>query len=567
MADTTFADGGVRTVAFTGQHAPGMGPDVVISTLGYPSLNAHGQVAFASTLAGTGIDNLNGDTIWLDSTGSDLELLARSGEQAPDAPAGMLFFHAFDFLYPSPQLNDAGDVGGAFRLYDSLNPTLINPDHGTRNFGYWLRRPGEGLTNVVLGGEQTPEFNHFFRGFGFYSINNLGQHVHGAVPLPIPAGDIADAIPTESLWLLGPDDAPRLIAGRGNPAPGLPSGVVFLNDGNDLSEVSDALLNDVGQVAFKMRVSGPGVNSSNDLGYWIWEPLGGAKLIIRERDQAPGLPSGVTVDFSVFGGLTEFNDAGQVMLYGLLQGTGVNSNNNAGTWLTNADGDLELLVREGTVAPGTSTNSVFAVVGQFALNNAGQAAVEWSLRGTGIGNNNRSGIWSHSGDGALELLVREGDPAPDTADGVVFDDSLDLEVPIFADALSLNDSGQHAFSANVRGPGVTTANNFGVWAQDRAGAWRLIVRTGEMLDVDDGPGIDMRTVQDILLGGDFLNDRGQVAFHARFTDGSRGIFISNVVAVPEPSSVGLIAICLLAKLGLRPPASKYGSGTAASGCK
>jgi len=44
-----------------------------------------------------------------------------------------------------------------------------------------------------------------------------------------------------------------------------------------------------------------------------------------------------------------------------------------------------------------------------------------------------------------------------------------------------------------------------------------------------------------------FNNLGQFAFWARFTDGSSGIFVSNRVAVPEPSSMFAIlmgALCL-----------------------
>jgi hypothetical protein len=41
-----------------------------------------------------------------------------------------------------------------------------------------------------------------------------------------------------------------------------------------------------------------------------------------------------------------------------------------------------------------------------------------------------------------------------------------------------------------------------------------------------------------------FNDLGQFAFLATFTDGSSGIFVSNVAAIPEPN--GLILATLLA---------------------
>jgi len=39
-----------------------------------------------------------------------------------------------------------------------------------------------------------------------------------------------------------------------------------------------------------------------------------------------------------------------------------------------------------------------------------------------------------------------------------------------------------------------------------------------------------------------LNSRGQIAFWARFNDGTQGIFVSDRVAVPEPSTLGLIVV-------------------------
>ena len=39
-----------------------------------------------------------------------------------------------------------------------------------------------------------------------------------------------------------------------------------------------------------------------------------------------------------------------------------------------------------------------------------------------------------------------------------------------------------------------------------------------------------------------FNNLGQLAFAATFTDFSRGIFVSNRVAVPEPSSLLLAAL-------------------------
>jgi len=104
---------------------------------------------------------------------------------------------------------------------------------------------------------------------------------------------------------------------------------------------------------------------------------------------------------------------------------------------------------------------------------------------------------------------------------------------------------------------VDLSNAVGIWATDRTGALQLIARTGDLLEVAPG---DFRTIIDFA---DFLdnyagsgnsdgrpsglNNLGQVAFGASFTDGASGIFVSNRVAVPEPSAISTIlvgALCL-----------------------
>ena len=91
------------------------------------------------------------------------------------------------------------------------------------------------------------------------------------------------------------------------------------------------------------------------------------------------------------------------------------------------------------------------------------------------------------------------------------------------------------------------------------GNLRLIVRQGDTIDVDDGPGIDLRTIRYLSVfssntgnddgRGSGFNDLGQLAFKATFTDGATGIFVSDRVAViPEPSSLllaGLVGVAFI----------------------
>lgn len=116
-------------------------------------------------------------------------------------------------------------------------------------------------------------------------------------------------------------------------------------------------------------------------------------------------------------------------------------------------------------------------------------------------------------------------------------------IPLF-----LNSNGQVAFGARVNGRG-------GVWAQDINGLLRPIALAGDVIDIDNGPGVDLRTITGATLFSDTFNaaagnsdgrssafnDLGQIVFLASFSDGSRGVFVSNLVAIPEPASVMIAA--------------------------
>jgi hypothetical protein len=63
------------------------------------------------TLAGTGIDDLNDEGLWVEGPGG-LERLAREGEQAPGLPAGIKFGSSSGIdVFESPAPTVLGDTG------------------------------------------------------------------------------------------------------------------------------------------------------------------------------------------------------------------------------------------------------------------------------------------------------------------------------------------------------------------------------------------------------------------------------------------------------------------------
>jgi hypothetical protein len=517
--------GTLRTVALTGQQAPGM-PDGTAFNSFDPRplvLNDAGETAFAG-LYSNGSDF--GQGIWSEGGGS-LNLVAAQGQQAPGLPDGVTYNY-----FPSPGrlvINDAGTtVFSAF---------LTGP--GAPCCGIWSSGPGGSALVARDGGQVagTPA-GVFYGVYPTASGNNAGNTF-----LANDAGQVAfQTLISGSDWaiLAYRHGNIELVARPGSHAPGTPDGVNFF----DLN-LGGLALNNSGQTAFTGPLTGGGVNSTNDVGIWS-EGSGSLALIARKGNQAPGMPDGAVFNppFSV--GSLDLNNAGQMAFRSSVTGGGVDSTNNYGIWLGTA-GDLSLVARKGDHPPGTPSGVKFGTPIALALNDAGQIAFSAGLAGTGIDSTNDFGLWSGAPD-SLALVAREGDHAPGTEDGVVF---AKLSDPY--DTLILNAAGQTAFFAQLAGSGISATNDFGIWATDRSGALQLIAREGDPLEVAPG---DFRTVSGLIffdtanqyVSGNSdgrpsaFNNRGQVAFAARFTDGTSGIFVSNAVAIPEPNTLLLGAI-------------------------
>jgi hypothetical protein len=255
-------------------------------------------------------------------------------------------------------------------------------------------------------------------------------------------------------------------------------------------------------------------------------------LINKNGDRSS---SGLPGETFTPGSLGGFNDLGHMAYQVGFAGPGVTTSNNVGIALRRYDAPL-IVARLGDAAPGTEPGTVFtSILTTPTLNNADQLVFAASLNSDP---NNDTGLWLGA-PGDLRLVFRKGDPAPGVPDGVTFAHWFQLSPPI-------NDLGQVAFLTVLQGPGVTSANDLGIWATDRAGNLQLIAREGDAIEVAPN---DYRVIRQLNLresGSDRfdhpkLNNRGQIAFHASFLDNSHGIFISNAVAVPEPANLCFVA--------------------------
>jgi hypothetical protein len=511
----------LRTVALSGQPAAGTDSGVNYKSFGAhfivdipdfiyfgPVINDAGQVAFRADLAGTGVDATNDQGVWSEGSGA-LDLVARVGSPAPGAPDGVHFGRRSDLELFEPVINSAGQTA----FYGALTDGSV---------GIWSEGSGS-LALVAHDGMQVsgaPEgANHNFgllRDFlaDLPYLNDAGQTAFWA-------NLSGEGVDNTNDWAVWSDASGSLgmVARAGTPAPGVPEGVNF-----DSFFVLRGF-NNAGQTAFFGFVTGEGVDPSNDQGIWS-EGSGSLALVARSGNPAPGTPSGVHIR-EFFYPVT-INNAGQTLFSGWLTGDGVDATNDEGLWL-DTSGTVTLVARSGDPAPGTPDGVRFAPFSNLTanairpLNDAGQVAFRGQLTGTGVTSTNDLGIWVE-GDDSGQLVARTGDLAPGTTGGIRFNG---LGRP------ALNDAGQVAFRGDLTG---SSNSNLGIWATNEDGVLQLIARKGSLLEVAPG---DSRTISDLGFVTDSgnsdgrpsaFNDLGQLVYWARFTNGTQGVFVSNVVA-------------------------------------
>lgn len=351
-----------------------------------------------------------------------------------------------------------------------------------------------------------------------------------------------------------------LVAREGDPAPGTEAGVVF-------EQILQHQSSATGNIALRATLTGPGVDASNDVGVWSYRS-GALELVARTGLVAPG------ADGAIFAGFEEFliNSVGQVAFIAALSGPAVNDTNNSGIWsesggtlgmltrggLSHAPGTQRLPFRRfhfialnqggqcafsatltgsgshtsgiwvgtsaltevavasefdpagGTPAPGAALASFRNLISPIEIDSSGGTAFFADLAGAGVDQTNDSGIWSNDGGGSA-LVAREGDVAPGTAAGTVFDD---FERSIQPAAPSRNDR-QIVFSASVRGPAVGPTNDQAIWTKAPGREPLLIARTGDAAPETDGALF-------FGLGYPSCNDAGQVVFSAVLARGTAG---------------------------------------------
>ncbi|MGH9198463.1 MAG: DUF7453 family protein, partial [Acidimicrobiia bacterium] len=311
---------------------------------------------------------------------------------------------------------------------------------------------------------------------------------------------------------------------KGEAAPGTEPGTIFgpLFDGYLPSVPA---LDEAGRLSFAATLEGPAVNASNGTGIWSWD-LGALSLVARAGMQAPEIePGGVFASFPFdFALFPPSVGDGRIGFDASLTGPGIDFDNNEGLWSFGSGGS-HLIARRGDPAAGFPLGAFYS--SQFlnlVINDAGHALVRGSVIGSGITDTNDEAFWTDRG-GVLSLLLREGDPAPDTSPGVRFGGAGEFIGTGYSfESVSWSNGSGLAIQGNLTGSGINTFNNEALYLE-RSGALRLLVREG-----NSAPGVHPNeTFGGNSVTADFgdivMNSLEQAAFTARVAGNQRTIYV------------------------------------------
>ena len=500
-----------RIVAYSGRQAPGLSGITfqtfrrVATGFDYsaPAINRSGKVAFVATLAGAGVNATNNTSLWSDASPrfepipQGLRLLARAGTRPAGLPDGIVYKEFLD----TPALSD----GGQAAYFASV--AGIGIQNGVNDHGLWAHG-GRGLfAPVALRGNPAPG-------------TSLGTDFSTLQMGPFNGGRLAFAATVRAVGLTGNgvyglwaqrNGALELVLRGGTPVPGIP--------GAEVSVIGTPVFNAAGQTAF-WSASSTSINGA------IFSEGGGTLALIAARDSpTPGIEKDA---FATFGSATprlRINDAGRIVF------AATTVNGNAGIW-SDRGGALELIVSRSTQPPGTPPGTLFDTFSDPVIDHAGRIAFQAKVRGADVTASNAFGIWSEAsalGAPGLRLVARAQDATPEP--GLVFGNF---------GAPAVNGSGQLAFSSQVSVQGTPGQLRNTIWATYPDDRLTLVAQTGDTVVL---PTSEAKTINVLSINqGDsastprgtagedgrprFMNDAGQIAFRAVFTDGTEAILVT-----------------------------------------
>jgi hypothetical protein len=484
--------GGVTVIATDGTSSPNGGA-LSFSPGHPPVINDSGYLAFDASLQNSNSGRRNNQVI-IRAQGSALVELARAGQSIPGST------HRIDTFGHAVVMNAAG-------IAVKHGTTFVTPGGEFEGYGIWSMDDGT-ISQLARDGQSIGEADLRFSDFGYQpTLNDAGQFAfQSGIDTSTQDGFAVGVFVADGTTI-------KQVAGSRQPAP----------DGNgQLRDLYNVSLNNLGHVAFAGTFS----NANGDfIGSGVFRSDGSTLTQVARSGQST--PNGV---FASFGSGIALNDAGQMALL-----VGVLSSGNSAV--------LPAIYRGNgaTLSPVISSGeSVVGKPGQLTrLSNPSQNAAGTLAVLTEVVEGGSSGVKEallHIGQSGVLQVARAGDEVPGNNGRY----SKFSEGDFFSPPISLNDSGQIAFYADLTATPGGSTDNAAIFIFDPSSGVSEIVRKGAPLLGS--------TIADLELSSDTgamdrvgsaINSIGQIAFAFALTDGRRGVA---VWSVPEPSTMVLSVV-------------------------
>ncbi|MCA9311126.1 MAG: hypothetical protein KDA21_07965, partial [Phycisphaerales bacterium] len=291
--------GGFSPIARAGQQATGLPAGVNYALLFPPQLNKAGRAAFSSHLAGAGVTASNDRAIF-EGSGSGLNLVARSGNQAGGLAAGVHYGGL-----GSPLIDDVGRLA----FYSGLDGEDVTLDDDEAFFSEGggagavaiarAGAPAAGLPSHTRYATLTPSSLQF---------NGLGKAAFHAML----SGPQVNSGNDGALFSEG-GGALTILAREGDPSPGLAADVLY-----GAFEPDSLRLNRAGQAAFVASLTGDGATSGDNEAVFTAGGGSGLTALVRTGQQATGLAPGIL--YHGFEASIQLDDHGHTAFFAHLRG-------------------------------------------------------------------------------------------------------------------------------------------------------------------------------------------------------------------------------------------------------
>jgi hypothetical protein len=461
----------VRPIAYTGQFVPAQGVTIQSVTFN-PNSMPQGTAAFYARTSGPG----NPDSLWSGDP-SGVSLVVRNGDPAPGFPGTVFSTSVFNDYTIIP----IGEIA------------FVASWMGPASFGYGVWLAGDaGLTAIAW--RDGP------------ASSEPGDVFTSGEMLISPGFDnsvliYANATGGNGYWRYRDNQLQPLIR-VGDAPDGLEPGVSIAEFFPYPAQHDYQKITVQGDFVTSSRLAGPGMPPGTGSAMWRVSGDGTVSLVARSGTPLPGTPPGATFGPSHI----EADHFGHVVVLGAYRSGDVYREC---LW-TGTPGALSIAVRPGDPAPDTEPGSTLSFTSAWLYDGDDILIFLASIAGPNVPPSQNYGLWLRHA-GSAELLARKGRPLPFVPTGAYVNGFSLPDQPI----AWVSPAGRIAFAGTMAGAGITSANSGAIWAVDRVGRVRRMIRYGDTVEVAPG---DVRTI--FSLRSYWISDSGHVLARVSLTGGA-----------------------------------------------